>query len=113
MTIERAEVILAKARSWQTFDGMTDVQLARKMETTQRDAGFAMAFFSLTYLKITVDYDWTFVATWGFFFGMIGLATYMMICSSRFSKVRQLFENAGPQNLRDLAQTVIKQDQTL
>lgn len=105
MTPERAETILARARSWHSFGDMTDVQLARRMETLKRDGGFTMAFASLTFMKYGLHRDWSSTVTFGFFAGMVGFAIYMITDSSRFSKIRQLFEEAGPQHLADLKST--------
>ena len=101
MTLERAERILGKARNWYSQD-MTDLQLAKKLESAKRDGGFTMLIFSLTFLKFSNHKNWDTMVTWGFFIGIVGFSIFLIIQSSRYSKIRELFEEAGPQKLADL-----------
>jgi hypothetical protein len=101
MTRERAGSILGKARNWYSQD-MTDLQLAKKLESANRDGGFTMAFASLTSLKFSNHKNWDSMVSWGLFLGIVGFAIFLIIRSSRYSKIRELFEEAVPQNLADL-----------
>ena len=81
---------------------MTDLQLAKKLESANRDGGFTMAFASLTFLKFSNHKNWESMVSWGCILGIVGFDIFLIIRSSRYSKIRELFENSGPQNLADL-----------
>jgi hypothetical protein len=101
MTLERAERILGKTRNWYSQD-MTDLQRVKKLESAKRDGGFGMLIFSLTFLRFSNYKDWDTMVTWALLLGFMGFAIFLIIQSSRYSKIRELFEEAGPQNLADL-----------
>jgi hypothetical protein len=101
MTLEMAGSILGKARNWYSHD-MTDLQLAKKLESANRDGGYTMAILGLTFLKFSNHRTWEPMVGWSLALGMVGFAIFMIIKSSRYAKIRELFEDAGPQNLGDL-----------
>lgn len=101
MTLEKAESILEKVRNWY-FQDMTDLKLAKKLESANRDGGCTMAFASLTFLKFSNYKNWESMVSWAFLLGIMGFSIFLIIRSSRYSKIRELFEDAGPQNLADL-----------
>jgi hypothetical protein len=102
MTLDEAERTLTKARKWNSNGGLTDLQLARKLHNSLRDGGFTMAFFSLTFLKLSGHQDWDRKITWGFGLTILALSFYMVFQSSRYSKIRELFESLAPQHLENL-----------
>jgi hypothetical protein len=51
-------------------------------------------------MKFSTHRNWE--VNWAFFLGILGLAIFMVIRAGRYSKIRKLFEDAGPQSLADL-----------
>ncbi len=102
ITIEQAESLLAKARKWSNDDSLTDLQLARKQHNALRDGAFSMMFFSLMLVRVALSQDWDGIPGWGLGLMIFTLVFYMIYQSSRYSKVRELFESAAPQSLEEL-----------
>jgi hypothetical protein len=107
MTLEKAEEILAGCRNHGSYQNMTDVQIAKKLEKIHRDTGLAMAYSSLVFLRLSIDRDIATLTALAFFFGIIVFAIYLLVRSARYSKIRDLFDAAGTQNLSQLDLKVI------
>lgn len=102
ITIEQAERILGKARRWNSGGGLTDLQLARERHNALRDSGYTMIVFSLGLVRVAQGQDWDAIVGWSLALFIFTFGGYMIYQSSRYSKIRELFESAAPQSLAEL-----------
>lgn len=101
MTIEKAKLILEKARISRSGN-LTDLELVKKLEITYRDSGLKLAFASLIFLRFANHKNWELVMTVGFLIGILAFAIFLLVRSERYSKIRGLFESQAPQYLDQL-----------
>lgn len=101
MTLERAEKILKKSR--QPYTGLTDNEIARKQHHRAcSNAAVTLAIFAIGQMRFAVNRHWDLMPTLAIALTLVGLAAYLIIKATRYDMIRELFENAAPQNLADL-----------
>lgn len=99
MTLDKAERILARARRSGGKD-LSDLAIARKTDNSCRATSILLAMMTINMLRSAGDRgDWVY---WLLVVVPAILAIYSLYQGHRYSKIRELFEEAGPQNLRDL-----------
>src|SRR6478736_887460 len=101
MTMEKAGEIISTARSWSVPEGLADVAIARKLHESNKDLGYIVSGFSLFIMMYSINKTWE---VCGIVVGFSGLlwAFYLLHLSHSYSQIRELFDAAGPQSLKEL-----------
>jgi hypothetical protein len=101
MTLERADALLSKARSWHR--GKPDLVIARLVHDSSSNA--LISCFAFSSIFLTTFGGNRNASPWQLLFllPLFGFLIYFGIQRSRFSRIRQLFEVHSPKNLSDIS----------
>ena len=101
MTLERAELLLSKHRP--RHPGEPDLVIARNLHDSNINSLISCLIFGHVFL--TTFYNNRNASGWQLLASLpiLGLLIYLGIQRSRFSKIRQLFDEHSPKNLSDIS----------
>jgi hypothetical protein len=101
MTMAKAEKMIANARAWSVEEGLSDIKIARRLHAFNKDLGYTAGGFSVYIMTCSTNKDWE---IFGIVAGVLGLlwAWYLLHLSHSYSQIREFFDAAGPQSLKEL-----------